>query len=240
MSPSATLTMKKSAIARNAPTSTASRAGVEMRRCPQAPRAATGAGAGRGRGADIGRGHVIHSRRVRQPGTRAWLSWYPALPGNSLVRRAYWGHGDPRRADQPSPTVQAARQRQRPARPQPARRTELASFLRSRRERITPEDVGLATSGRRRTPGLRREEVAQLAGVGVTWYTWLEQGRDIAPSPRCWTRSRRTLRLDRARAHPPVPAGRRRPDPSSPDCSRRCPTRSSCCSTGWSPTRPRW
>jgi transcriptional regulator with XRE-family HTH domain len=63
-----------------------------------------------------------------------------------------------------------------------ARREELAAFLRSRRERVTPADVGLAPGGRRRTPGLRREEVAQLAGVGVTWYTWLEQGRPINAS----------------------------------------------------------
>jgi hypothetical protein len=62
------------------------------------------------------------------------------------------------------------------------RRSELASFLRSRRERVTPGEVGLAPGLRRRTPGLRREEVAQLAGVGVTWYTWLEQGRPINAS----------------------------------------------------------
>ncbi|MGO1628471.1 MAG: hypothetical protein ACTHX2_06620 [Microbacterium sp.] len=54
-------------------------------------------------------------------------------------------------------------------------RTELAEFLKSRRERIAPEEVGLQASGRRRTPGLRREEVAALSGVGITWYTWLEQ-----------------------------------------------------------------
>src|SRR5947208_17087073 len=62
------------------------------------------------------------------------------------------------------------------------RRHELANFLRSRRARITPEQVGLPLVGRRRTPGLRREEVASLAGVGMTWYTWLEQGRDINAS----------------------------------------------------------
>jgi transcriptional regulator with XRE-family HTH domain len=60
-----------------------------------------------------------------------------------------------------------------------AQRRELGVFLRSRRERIRPDEVGFAPGGRRRTPGLRREEVAILAGVGVTWYTWLEQGRDI-------------------------------------------------------------
>jgi transcriptional regulator with XRE-family HTH domain len=62
------------------------------------------------------------------------------------------------------------------------RREELADFLRTRREAITPGEVGLPAGGRRRTPGLRREEVAQLAGVGTTWYTWLEQGRDIRAS----------------------------------------------------------
>ncbi|HIF0474088.1 TPA: helix-turn-helix domain-containing protein, partial [Klebsiella pneumoniae] len=61
-------------------------------------------------------------------------------------------------------------------------RKELSQFLRSRRERLEPADVGLTSTGRRRTPGLRREEVAALAGVGLTWYTWLEQGRDISVS----------------------------------------------------------
>jgi transcriptional regulator with XRE-family HTH domain len=60
--------------------------------------------------------------------------------------------------------------------------SELSRFLRSRRERITPAQVGLPTSRRRRTPGLRREEVAVLAGVSPTWYTYLEQGREIHPS----------------------------------------------------------
>ena len=75
------------------------------------------------------------------------------------------------------------------------RRQELARFLRSRRERITPEQVGLPIVGRRRTPGLRREEVAQLAGVGVTWYTWLEQGRDVRPSFKVLDALAATLRL---------------------------------------------
>nr|WP_239062255.1 helix-turn-helix transcriptional regulator [Streptomyces sp. SID13031] len=77
------------------------------------------------------------------------------------------------------------------------RRRELSAFLRSRRERIQPEEVGFAPGGRRRTPGLRREEVAQLAGVGVTWYTWLEQGRDINVSAQVLEAISRTLRLDR-------------------------------------------
>jgi transcriptional regulator with XRE-family HTH domain len=76
------------------------------------------------------------------------------------------------------------------------RRHELATFLRSRRERITPDDVGLPPGTRRRTPGLRREEVAQLAGVGVTWYTWLEQGRDINASAQVLDAVARTLRMD--------------------------------------------
>jgi transcriptional regulator with XRE-family HTH domain len=63
-----------------------------------------------------------------------------------------------------------------------SRRAELADFLRTRREAVRPEDVGLPGGGRRRTPGLRREEVSQLAGVGTTWYTWLEQGRDVRAS----------------------------------------------------------
>ncbi|WP_246576537.1 helix-turn-helix transcriptional regulator [Actinospica durhamensis] len=79
-----------------------------------------------------------------------------------------------------------------------ARRTELAEFLRSRRERITPEQAGLPPAPRRRTPGLRREEVAQLAGVGVTWYTWLEQGRPINASTQVLDAIARTLKLDTA------------------------------------------
>jgi len=77
-----------------------------------------------------------------------------------------------------------------------ARRTELAAFLRSRRERISPEDVGLPVGARRRTAGLRREELAQLAGVGVTWYTWLEQGRPINASVQVLDAIARTLHLD--------------------------------------------
>jgi len=76
------------------------------------------------------------------------------------------------------------------------RRQELGAFLRSRRERILPENIGLRPSRRRRTPGLRREEVAQLAGVGVTWYTWLEQGRDINASAQVLDAIAKTLRFD--------------------------------------------
>ncbi|WP_346655814.1 helix-turn-helix transcriptional regulator [Streptomyces sp. RFCAC02] len=78
------------------------------------------------------------------------------------------------------------------------RRPELGAFLRGRRARITPEDVGMPPGTRRRTPGLRREEVAQLAGVGVTWYTWLEQGRPINASGQVLDAVARVLRLDAA------------------------------------------
>jgi transcriptional regulator with XRE-family HTH domain len=81
----------------------------------------------------------------------------------------------------------------------PSRRDELRAFLRSRRARLSPADVGLPDDGaRRRTPGLRREELAALAGVGVSWYTWLEQGRDIHPSPEVLDAVARALRLDGA------------------------------------------
>ena len=59
---------------------------------------------------------------------------------------------------------------------------ELADLLRSRRERLQPADVGLPAGSRRRTRGLRREEVAALAGISTTYYTFLEQGRDLRPS----------------------------------------------------------
>src|SRR3954471_9803440 len=81
-------------------------------------------------------------------------------------------------------------------------REELAAFLCSRRERLEPAQVGLPTTARRRTPGLRREEVAQIAGVGVTWYTWLEQGRAIQVSAHVLEQVARALRLDATeRAH---------------------------------------
>jgi transcriptional regulator with XRE-family HTH domain len=86
--------------------------------------------------------------------------------------------------------------------PSEERRSELTDFLRTRRAQVTPQDVGLPANGRRRTPGLRREEVAQLAGVGLSWYTWLEQGRDIKPSGQVLDALARVLRLDTAeRAH---------------------------------------
>jgi transcriptional regulator with XRE-family HTH domain len=76
------------------------------------------------------------------------------------------------------------------------RRRELGAFLRSRRARLRPAEVGLAEWGVRRVPGLRREEVAQLANVGLTWYTWLEQGRQARPSASVLTAIADALRLD--------------------------------------------
>ncbi|SPL93375.1 putative DNA-binding protein [[Actinomadura] parvosata subsp. kistnae] len=75
------------------------------------------------------------------------------------------------------------------------RREQLRDFLRACRARLTPADVGMVGAGRRRTPGLRREEVAVLAGVGVSWYTWLEQGRDINVSSEVLDAIGRALRL---------------------------------------------
>ncbi|MGJ0623425.1 helix-turn-helix transcriptional regulator [Xenorhabdus bovienii] len=77
-------------------------------------------------------------------------------------------------------------------------RTELASFLRIKRESLHPESVGLPHIGRRRTPGLRREEVAALAGVGLTWYTWLEQGREIGVSAIFLDNLAKVLKLNAA------------------------------------------
>jgi transcriptional regulator with XRE-family HTH domain len=91
----------------------------------------------------------------------------------------------------PGTTVEAAADGTR-------RRDELADFLRTRRNALQPEDVGLPGGGRRRTPGLRREEVAQLAGVGATWYTWLEQARDVRASRDVLEALARALQLTAA------------------------------------------
>src|ERR1700728_4835176 len=82
-----------------------------------------------------------------------------------------------------------------------ARRREAGAFLRSRRGRLAPSDVGLPHGFRRRTPGLRREEVAILAGVGTTWYTCLEQVREIQPSNEILSALAEVLRLDPAERH---------------------------------------
>jgi transcriptional regulator with XRE-family HTH domain len=76
--------------------------------------------------------------------------------------------------------------------------SELGDFLRSRREKLSPKAMGLASARRRRTPGLRREEVAELAGIGVDWYIRLEQGRTVSPSASTIDALARALRLSKA------------------------------------------
>ncbi|HEX5345178.1 MAG TPA: helix-turn-helix transcriptional regulator [Duganella sp.] len=76
--------------------------------------------------------------------------------------------------------------------------TTLGEFIRIHRERTTPQSVGLPSIGRRRTPGLRREELAQLCEVSPTWLTWLEQGREVAPSGKLLARIAEVLHLTAA------------------------------------------
>jgi transcriptional regulator with XRE-family HTH domain len=75
------------------------------------------------------------------------------------------------------------------------RRQALAAFLRTRRARLSPAEVGVPARSRRRTPGLRREEVAELANIGVSWYTLLEQGQDVHPSKPVLESLAQALRL---------------------------------------------
>jgi transcriptional regulator with XRE-family HTH domain len=82
-----------------------------------------------------------------------------------------------------------------------AQHTEFAAFLRARREQLTPAEVGLPTAGRRRTPGLRREEVATLAGVSIDYLVRLEQGRDTNPSPGVIASLAHALRLSEEETH---------------------------------------
>ncbi|MFF4595918.1 helix-turn-helix transcriptional regulator [Amycolatopsis sp. NPDC001370] len=107
--------------------------------------------------------------------------------------------------------------------PELVQRTELGAFLRARREATDPASAGFAPGPRRRTPGLRREELAQLASLSVTWYTWIEQGRDISISHQVVESLARALRLSPSeRAHlftlaglalPPAPPKPRCVDP---------------------------
>jgi transcriptional regulator with XRE-family HTH domain len=98
------------------------------------------------------------------------------------------------------------------------RRRELGDFIRAQRERVAPASVGVIAARRRRTPGLRREEVAELAGLSTTWYTWIEQGRDVSVSPTALARLARALRLGRAqRQYLFELAGKRDPDPGASD-----------------------
>jgi transcriptional regulator with XRE-family HTH domain/uncharacterized protein YdcH (DUF465 family) len=97
-------------------------------------------------------------------------------------------------------------------------RRQLAEFVRAHRERLSPTVLGLATGSRRRTPGLRREEVAQLCGLSATWYTWIEQARDVSVSPTALARLADVLQLGRAeRAYLFELAGKRDPDQSRSD-----------------------
>jgi transcriptional regulator with XRE-family HTH domain len=95
------------------------------------------------------------------------------------------------------------------------RRRELGEFVRAHRERLQPSMFGMEVGARRRTPGLRREELAQLSGVGATWLSWIEQGRDIAVSANALARLARVMRLTPAeRAYLFDLGGRRDPQAS--------------------------
>ncbi|WP_238847121.1 helix-turn-helix transcriptional regulator [Nocardia arthritidis] len=114
------------------------------------------------------------------------------------------------------------------------RRDEIRQFLRSRRSRLTPADVGMAPGSGRRTAGLRREEVAVLAGVGASWYTWLEQGREINVSAEVLDAIARVLRLDAAeREHLYLLSGLN--PPQTPPAEREVPESLRRVIDGWLP-----
>jgi hypothetical protein len=148
----ATLTMKKSAIGRKAPIRTVLRPSADSPAgfCGGARRASTMVGS------RIWFAHGPHCAAGPSLVPRAWLSRYPRHLANTL---SLGHHG---RVPAPAIAVPV------PVSADELRRRELAAFLRSRRQRISPEQVGMSTGGRRRTPGLRREEVAQLAPQGLT------------------------------------------------------------------------
>jgi len=93
--------------------------------------------------------------------------------------------------------------------------TALGAFLRAMRSRTKPGSVGISSVGRRRVPGLRREEVAQLAGVGVVWYTWLEQGRDVNVSSDVLERLNGALALSTAEREHLFALAHNRPPPNA-------------------------
>ena len=104
--------------------------------------------------------------------------------------------------------------------PPEAQRVALAAFLRARRADLSPAMFGLSAGTRRRTPGLTREEAAQQCGMSATWYTWIEQARDVSISPQALARLARAFRLTRAeRAYLFDLANKRDPDsdPGSDD-----------------------
>jgi transcriptional regulator with XRE-family HTH domain len=116
----------------------------------------------------------------------AYDSSHAQAPPNARDRDA---RGQDRRQAEQQPVQRAGQMA--------GQRAELGKFLKARRAQLTPEDFGMPGGSRRRTPGLRREELALLAGIGVTWYTWLEQGRPINVSTQVLDALARTLRLDR-------------------------------------------
>lgn len=108
-----------------------------------------------------------------------------ANPPSDPTSRAA-GHASARTSASPASPIEAT----------PAR--ALGDFIRTHRERLSPLAVGLPPGPRRRTPGLRREEVAQLCGVSPTWYTWIEQGRPVSASAEALARIAVALQLSRA------------------------------------------
>ena len=94
-----------------------------------------------------------------------------------------------------------------------ARRGQIRELLRAARGRIDPEEIGLCAAGRRKVPGLRREDVAVLAQVSLKWYTWLEQGRDLNFSEDLLCRVSRVLRLSTCEQAYLLALTRRRPPP---------------------------
>jgi transcriptional regulator with XRE-family HTH domain len=125
----------------------------------------------------------------------------------------------------PATRATDARNERRAATSSVARRAELADFLRTRRAALQPADVGLPNGGRRRTAGLRREEVAQRAGVGITWYTCLEQGRDVRASFDVLEALSRALKLTSAeRTHLMLLGRGEEPPPSRSPAERVTPT----------------
>ncbi|MGE5465963.1 MAG: helix-turn-helix transcriptional regulator [Ignavibacteria bacterium] len=98
------------------------------------------------------------------------------------------------------------------------RRQELGAFLQALRSRSAPEEFGFPAGSRRRTKGLRREEAAQLAGISTTWYTWIEQGREVRVSAEVLDRLARSLKLTSTeRAYLFEMAGRRDPQGAAPE-----------------------
>jgi transcriptional regulator with XRE-family HTH domain len=104
-----------------------------------------------------------------------------------------------------------------------AQRAQLSEFLKSCRARLQPAMVGLPQASRRRTPGLRREDVAALAGLSATWYTWLEQGRDVRASDRILESLSRTLRLSPEERDYLFALAQSRPAPLQPSQGQEVP-----------------